>query len=110
MTRDEIILSRLNGEFRRLAEIVGVENALRVAQEFGGLWISIPKLDNLKREVRDGEIRAAYDRAGSGKTDTVRQLARKHNLTARQIYNILGVEPDDQAPTLPLLFEVPPVK
>lgn len=101
---NDAILNRLNGDFRRVAEIVGVENALKLAQEFGGLWISIPKLDNLKREIRDAKIRAIYDHT-EDKTGTVRSLARKHDLTARQIYNILGVAPAEECNfTLPLFF------
>ncbi|MHB8110887.1 MAG: Mor transcription activator family protein [Syntrophorhabdaceae bacterium] len=100
---DDPILKRLNGDFRRLAEIVGVENALKVSKEFGGLWISVPKLDDLKREERNASIREEYDSAQE-KTDTVRSLARKHNLTARQIYNILGVQPDETDLVLPLFF------
>jgi hypothetical protein len=61
---DDPILRRLNGDFKRLAEIVGVEKALRVSQEFGGLWISVPKLDDLRREERNASIRDEYDRAG----------------------------------------------
>jgi len=103
---NEAIMSRLNGDFRRVAEIVGVENALRIASEFGGLWVSIPKLDSLHREIRDRSIREAYDNAQkTQKTHTVRNLARTHNLTSRQIYNILGVQPEDDSEiTLPLFF------
>ena len=111
MTGDDAILKRLNGDFKRLAEIVGVENALLVSKEFGGLWISIPKLDDLRREERNTLIRAAYDKS-IDKTHTVRVLARKHNLTSRQIYNILGVQPDNETDlVLPLFFtESHPVK
>lgn len=111
MTGDAAILDRLNGDFRRLAEIVGVENALKISREFGGLWISIPKLDSLKKEVRDAGIRAEYDAADGSRTDTVRRLARKHDLTSRQIYNILGMQPDDEIDLiLPLFKEIQPVK
>lgn len=111
MPGDDAILRRLNGDFRRIAEIVGVENALMISKEFGGLWISIPKLDDLRREERNTSIRDEYDRA-SEKTDAVRCLARKHNLTSRQIYNILGVQPEEETDlVLPLFFsEIKPVK
>jgi Mor family transcriptional regulator len=103
---DQAILDRLNGDFRRVAELIGLDNALRISAEFGGLWISVPKLDSLKREVRDRVIRETYDKAQkTQKTHVVRSLAREHDLTARQIYNILGVQPADDAElTLPLFF------
>ena len=106
---DTAILNRLGGDFRRVAEIVGVENALKISAEFGGLWISVPKLDGLKRDVRDRAIRKQYDDS-KDKTALVRRLARENKLTARQIYNILGVEPGGDEFTLPLFTEPPAVK
>lgn len=106
---DDAILKRLNGDFKRVAELIGVDNALKLSSEFGGLWISIPKLDSLRKEVRNASIREDYDRAAEGnKTSIVRHLAKKHNLTGRQIYNILGIQPDEECEiVLPLFFESP---
>ena len=101
---DDAILKRLGGDFKRVAEIIGVDNALRLSNEFGGLWISIPKLDDMRREVRNTEIRRQYD-AAADKTSAVRDLARQHNLTGRQIYNILGIQPEGEDDlVLPLFF------
>ncbi len=101
---NDAILKRLNGDFRRVAEIVGVENALRISDEFGGCYISIPKCDDLKRSSRNTEIRAAYDKAAD-KEGVVKRLAREHDLTTRQIYNILNVQPgEDEEIVLPLFF------
>ena len=106
---DQAILTRLGGDFRRVAELIGVENALRLSAEFGGLWISVPKLDRLKREVRNPKIRKRYD-AAKDKTAVVRALARENNLTARQIYNILGEQPGDEPEFVLPLFESSQVK
>jgi Mor family transcriptional regulator len=107
---DDAILARLNGDFRRVAEIVGVEKALRISQEFGGEYISIPKLDGLRRTARDASIRKDYDESPD-KSRAVRRLARKHNLTMAQIYNILGKQPADTEPVaLPLFFQTEPLK
>jgi Mor family transcriptional regulator len=105
---DAAILDRLNGHFRRVAELVGVENALKLAQEFGGQWISVPKLDDMRREVRDAAIREEYDRARD-KTGAVRRLSKQHNLTTRHIYNILGKEPTEAPVVLPLFFTETPL-
>ena len=60
---------------------------LKVCREFGGLSVSVPKLDQYHREQRDAGIRAEYDRGSK-----VAALARKHGLTIRSIYNILNKE------------------
>ncbi len=104
----DAILKRLNGEFRKIAELVGVENALKISKELGGQWVTIPKLDSLRQEVRNVEIREEYDRARD-KTAVVRRLAKQHDLTTRQIYNILGTEPPDKCDfVLPLFFKETP--
>lgn len=87
---DSLILRKLNGDFRRITEIVGIEAALRIVGEFGGCYVFIPKLTGLKRASRNAEIRAVYDKAAD-KVGVVKRLARKHNLTIRQIYNLLSV-------------------
>lgn len=100
MTDNDLrILERLPHVIRRMAEISGsVEIALKIAREFAGEEICIPKLDNLYRELRDVEIRREYD---GGKP--VRELVRKYNLTERHIYNILNQQPEENKSfTLPL--------
>jgi Mor family transcriptional regulator len=105
MTNNDAILNRL-GSFRAVAEAIGVENALILADKFGGTYINVPKLDDLRNEMRDRTIREEYASARSGRTKLVRVLARKHHLTTRQIYNILGKQPIADI-ELPLFFAQP---
>lgn len=98
---EQKILEKLPCDIRRIAEIAGIDATLKIAKEYGGAYLYIPKLDGLYREVRDASIREEYD---NGKS--VRELARKHNLTDRQIYNILSVQPeDDKTFSLPLITD-----
>jgi len=76
------------GDFREVAETIGVESALKLAEVFGGTTLAIPKLSAMKREERDMAIRKAYD---AGKT--VKTLSRHHNISTRQIANILNRKP-----------------
>lgn len=73
------------GDFKKLAEIVGVDKAVEISDTFGGLTIFIPALRKVHREERDAIIRAKYDR-----NIPVRQLSREYRLSNAQIYNILG--------------------
>lgn len=92
------LIARLPGDLRRIAEVAGLDAALKIANELGGVPLYIAKLDDLYREVRDAKIRAEYD--GSGKTG--KDLALKYNLTERQIWTILGRE-EETLPLFPLL-------
>lgn len=105
MNADEKIIEQLPGDLRRLAEVLRehfpdapyVAITLRIAKEFRGTYIRVHSLDDLEHEIRNAEIRDGYS---SGKR--VPALAIKYHLTERQIWNILGTEPDDPAPA-PLL-------
>ena len=80
------IISRLPGDLKRVAEVIGVDNALALVSTFGGSYLIVPKCDGLVKEIRDNEIRSLYD----GGEYTVRDLAWKFKLSDRQIQTILS--------------------
>lgn len=82
MTIDELPES-----YQAVAEIVGVENALRLAQHLGGLSYYYPRLDSLLRAKRDAKIRVEFTGANH------RELARKYNLTESWIRIIVQKKP-----------------
>lgn len=86
--------------YRELATLIGDAAALALLAKFGGDALYIPKLDAQKRARRNAGIVADYDRG-----IPVHALARRHNLTERQIYNILG-QPAEDVLTLPLFPDV----
>jgi Mor family transcriptional regulator len=81
---DENILGMLHGDLRRIAEVAGLEAAMRIAQTFGGTFIYVPGLDDMIRRARDAMIKKEYDGGMSA-----RKLARKHRITERQIRKIV---------------------
>jgi len=91
------IIARLPGDLKRVAEIIGIDNALAMVSAFGGSYLIIPKCDGLVKEIRDNEIRSLYD---SGEI-TIRKLAWKFKLSDRQIQTILSKTSKDVP--LPLL-------
>ncbi len=96
-TNHEDIINQLPGDLRRIAEILDVESALKLEEVFGGTYLYVHKLDHLRRDIRNKRIREEY-----GNKARVQNIAIRHRLTERQIWNILGVEPEE-APSLPLL-------
>jgi len=89
-------IARLPEIMRIIAEGGGLDTALRIAKEFGGGHIYIPKLDDFIREIRDDRIRREVE-AGA----TVSAVARRYLITERQVYRILTGEASAQE-TLPL--------
>jgi Mor family transcriptional regulator len=84
MKQTAITLDSFSGNYRKIAEVIGVEAALALAKYFGGLNISVPRLPWIERRERDKAIKEAYDHGVS-----VKALARSYQLTSRQIRNIL---------------------
>ncbi len=93
----EAILDRLPGDIREMAEMIGLENTLKIVKRWGGGYVVVAKCDELLREIRDNGIRAEYD---AGQT-TINALALKHNLHIRTINRILSGQ-GEEVP-LPLL-------
>ncbi|MFC1524646.1 Mor transcription activator family protein [Thermodesulfobacteriota bacterium] len=84
-------VEELSGDLRMLAEIVTVEKALEVAQVFGGTSIRCYGVQKWIRRWRDRMIRKDSEHMSGI------ELARKYNLSERQIWNILGSpEPDER--------------
>lgn len=71
----------LQGDLQRIAEIAGVEAALKIAREFRGTHLYIP---DVFKKVRDEEIRKEYDGGLSA-----RSLAIKHRIAERTVWDIL---------------------
>ena len=70
--------------FAALAEIVGMDNAKRLCQHFGGDRAYIPRCDAQALAKRNYSIVAAYNGGTS-----VAQLVREHTLSDRHIRSIL---------------------
>lgn len=82
--------------YRDLVALIGEPAAIALLAKYGGDALYIAKLDAQKRARRNAGIVADYDGGVP-----VPVLARRHDLTERQIYNILG-QPADDSLTLPL--------
>lgn len=94
---DKEILDRLPGDLREMAELIGLEDTMKIVDRWGGDYILVPKCDELRREIRDNQIREEYDAGGI----TMGELAHKRGLHIRTINRILSGESEDVP--LPLL-------
>jgi Mor family transcriptional regulator len=85
--------------YQRIEEVTGPAAAAKLVEKFGGTPVYIAKLYAASLAARNRHIRAAYDARVS-----VAELARQHQLTERQIWNILGRGEDPGIPGQANLF------
>ena len=84
-------IEELHGDLQAVAELIGIGPALLLAQVFDGTPIRLYGARQWMRRHRDQCIRADYDTGNY----TMIDLARRYDLSDRQISNILG-RPDDR--------------
>lgn len=83
----EITLNDLDEKNREIAEIIGVENYLKLIEFYGGTRVYFNKLEEVTKGIRDQKIKAEYNRYN------IRELIVKYNLAEESIRRILRSEP-----------------
>jgi len=84
---NEISVECLPESYQTIAELIGVQNALKLAAHLGGLTFYYPVLDSLVRAKRDERIKQEFNGANH------RELARKYGLTESWVRAIVQRKP-----------------
>ena len=90
MKTDEDLIDALPGDLRRIAEVAGVEAAVKIARAFRGTFLYVPGLDEMMRRLRDEMIKREYDEGRK-----VRRIAQKYGITQRRVWMILNSPSSD---------------
>lgn len=69
-------------DYKKYAEIIGVENFVKLSCLYGGIPIYIPKLKNLIIPARNAKIFKEFNGRNT------RELALKYNLSLRYMYEL----------------------
>jgi hypothetical protein len=85
MNKGEIPVRLLPEIYQDLVRTVGMEAALTLGEEFGGMSLYLPKIESALRNWRDVNIRSEFTGAN------IPQLAKKYSLTSVRVRQILGV-------------------
>ena len=80
----ELTLDMVPEPHRELAEIIGIENFIKLAKILGGKTVYIPKADSFLRPARDINIKKEFNGYNQA------ELATKYNLSERWIMEICG--------------------
>lgn len=79
---DGITLDDLYGQQRDIAELIGIDNYVKLVKRYSGEQIYICKYNELTKIQRDRKIRAAYTGYNAA------ALAHQYDLSVRQIQQI----------------------
>ena len=85
MKAEEVPVIMLPEIYQDLANMVGLEAALALGREFGGMSLYLPKIETALRGWRNQNIRREFTGAN------IPQLAKKHRLTSTRVRQILGL-------------------
>lgn len=80
----DLTMDMIPEAYRDLAELVGIEGLVKLAQAFGGATIYIPKADTLLRPARDINIKKDFNGYNH------LELAKKYDITERWVREICG--------------------
>ena len=81
---DEITIDVVPEKYHYLVDLIGIENVLILAKNFGGTKLYIPMHDALARDIRNAKIRSDFNGGN------YRELTKKYNLSESQIRNIIN--------------------
>lgn len=82
-----------------IAELVGVESAVLLADKLGGELLYLPCLSTLRRQVRDRNIKKEFTGYNT------RSLAKKHRISVQRVRQIVkDIKPKRQKPEKPKLI------
>lgn len=79
-----LTIDMFDGMYREIAETIGPENFVKLAELIGGATIYIPKPESLVRPVRDARIKEEFTGY-----NTI-ELARKYGVTERWVRQLCG--------------------
>lgn len=83
----EININDLDEKNKEIAEIIGIDNFIKLSDAYGGTRIYVNKLDEVTKNIRDRKIKQEYNRYN------INKLAKKYNLADESIRRILKGEP-----------------
>jgi len=90
---DEIMIEDLPGDYREIANAIGVKNTLQLVPCIGGLQLYFPKMEAYLVARRDARIRREFT------GNNYRELAIRYGLSERWIRAIVQQKPEDEKQT-----------
>ena len=83
----ETRMEDISERYREIAKLIGIDNFVKLSNYARGDEIYFPKVESVVSPARNRRIKKKFN----GSND--KELAKKYNLTLKQIWNILKDEP-----------------
>ena len=80
---EDVSLDDLQEQHRQYGEIIGIANLIKLANEFGGTQIYIPKPDELIKLAKYKKIAEEFDGYN------IKQLSKKYDVSESTVYRIV---------------------
>ena len=84
---DSLTIEMLPEQYQPLAEILGVQPLLKLAEQYGGASLYIPKVEARVKALRDKRIQKEYNGYNA------KELAQKYELSVNWVLNICKDNP-----------------
>lgn len=79
----ELTIEDLQEQHKDFAEVLGMENLIRLSEHFGGTSIYVPQRRELVKQRVYGMIRKEYDGTN------IKELASKYEVSESTVYNVV---------------------
>lgn len=79
----ELKMEDLEAQHREIAEVIGIENLVKLSRYFAGNPVYAPKIENLVKNKKYSLIRQEYDGTN------IKKLSTKYDVCESTVYNIL---------------------
>lgn len=79
----ELTIEDLQEQHKDFAEVLGMENLIRLSEHFGGTSIYVPQRRELVKQRVYGMIRKEYDGTN------IKELAGKYEVSESTVYNVV---------------------
>ncbi|MCX4270809.1 MAG: hypothetical protein OSJ71_00955 [Acetatifactor sp.] len=79
----DLKMEDLEAQHREIAEVIGIENLVKLSRYFAGNPVYAPKIENLVKNRKYSLIRQEYDGTN------IKMLATKYDVCESTVYNIL---------------------
>lgn len=79
----KLTMDDLEDNHREIAEVIGLENLIKLSSHFAGHGVYAPKMENLLRNKRYSMIRQEYDGMN------IKELATKYDVCEATVYKVI---------------------
>ena len=83
MSNKGVLLEDLQEQYRELANVIGIDNLIKLSSYLGGTQIYIPRKEHIVKTVKYQAIKREFD------GNNIKQLSKKYGVSESTVYRII---------------------